>query len=172
VAIWLMAALSLSAQTPAPTRSAPVSNAAGGVIPVTAADILRLVRESPSRAVVVNIWATWCEPCIEEFPALLRLRRDYQSRGLKLILVSADFDTELPQVGAFLERQKVDFPTYFKSEKDQEFINSLSADWSGALPATFLYDRNGKLLDFWQGQFSYATLEQKVREILDQNAQP
>ena len=160
----LMAAPGAAGQAPAPSQ--PSANRGGQVIPVTAVDIRRLVREAGAGVVVVNLWATWCKPCVEEFPDLLRLRREFQDRGLALLLVSADFDSELPQVAAFLERQGVDFPTYFKSEKDQEFINGLSAEWSGALPATFVYDREGKLRHFWQGQTGYVMLEQRVREIL------
>jgi thiol-disulfide isomerase/thioredoxin len=57
----------------------------------TAERILMKVREPGATAVVMNIWATWCIPCREEFPDLMRVRREYERRGLRVVLVSADF---------------------------------------------------------------------------------
>ena len=137
----------------------------------TGEEVLQAVRNSNGNAVLVNIWATWCVPCIEEMPELLRLRKDYQGRGLELILVSADFDTQLPAAREFLGKQGVDFPSYIKSGKDMPFINTLHPDWTGALPASLLYDGDGTLRHFWEGKVTYATLEEKVQQIL-QDAQP
>jgi thiol-disulfide isomerase/thioredoxin len=137
------------------------------VRPVGAADLLALVREPGAKAVLVNIWATWCIPCREEFPDLLRLRREHGGRGLRLLLVSGDFDSEMPGVQQFLAGQGVDFPTYIKAGKDMEFIDGLERRWSGALPATFIYDGGGKLRHFWEDKASFDTLEQRVLEVME-----
>jgi thiol-disulfide isomerase/thioredoxin len=117
--------------------------------------------------VLVNVWATWCLPCREELPELLRLRREYASRGLRLILVSGDFPSERSQVERFLEELGIDFATYLKDGSDMEFINTLHASWSGALPATFLFDAGGTLRKFWEGRASYATLERGVVDAIN-----
>ena len=149
-----------AAGTPGPpTRFETVS-------PVTAGELHDVVRDSEARVVLVNVWATWCQPCLEEFPDLLRIEREYRGRGVKLILVSGDFDTEVPNVVKFLSRQGVDFPTYIKAGSDMEFINTMNSEWSGALPATFVYDGGGHLARFWEGKASYAVLEQAVLEVL------
>jgi thiol-disulfide isomerase/thioredoxin len=137
------------------------------VVPATGPDILRRVRESGGKAVLVNVWATWCGPCREEFPDLVRLARNYRGRGLTVLLVSADFDTELPAVKQFLARQGVDFPTFIKSGKDMALINAFDPRWTGAIPATFLYDGTGKLRAYWEGARSYAMFEEKVLEIMN-----
>ncbi len=148
----------------AATSRRPVAQPA--VVRVTASDLRHMIRGAAGRVVLVNVWATWCEPCRQEFPDLLRLRRALAARGLDLILVSADFDKELPQVRSFLARQGVDFTTYLKNESDMPFINGLDPAWSGSLPATFVYDRSGTLRDFWEGPATYDKLLERVNKLL------
>ena len=136
------------------------------VNPVTAQELLKIVRDSGAKVVLVNVWATWCGPCREEFPDLVRVARDYQGKGLKVLLVSADMDSDVPQVKKFLAEQGVNFPTYLQAQKDQEFVNGLDSRWTGAIPTTFIYDGTGKLHEFWEGRTSYATFEAKVRTVL------
>ena len=136
------------------------------VTPVTAADILKAVRNSGAKAVLVNIWATWCGPCREEFPGLVRVAHKYRDQGLNVMLVSADDDADMAAVKKFLAEQGVDFPAYLKAEKDQTFIDGLDKRWTGALPTTFLYDGDGKLRDFWEGGTPFSVFEQKVVQVL------
>lgn len=138
--------------------------------PATAAQVLAAVRAAGAEVVVVNVWATWCIPCREEFPALLRLRREYRERGVALLLVSGDLPADTAATRAFLAEQGVDFPTFLKAEKDQAFIDAFDRDWSGALPATFLYDRAGRRLASLLTPLTYETLEREVRAHLPPQA--
>ena len=142
------------------------------VTPVTAADIQKSVRDSGAKAVLVNMWATWCGPCRQEFPGLVNVAHKYQGQGLKVLLVSADTETDLPAVKKFLAERGVEFPAYLKAEKDQEFIDGMGKQWTGALPATFLFDGTGKLRDFWEGEATFNVFEQKVVEILGKQTKP
>lgn len=148
--------------SPEPTASRPPE-----LHPATAAQVLEAVRRPGARAVLVNVWATWCLPCREEFPDILRLYRKHRESGLRLILVSGDFDDDREkQVGKFLAEHGVDFPSYLKEGDDMEFIDTLDPRWSGALPATFIYDSTGALRHFWEGKASYSTIKEKVLEVL------
>jgi thiol-disulfide isomerase/thioredoxin len=154
----------------------PVSALIAGLLAVsapppaaaTADTVLREVRRPGASVTLVNVWATWCLPCREEFPDLLRLRRAYQARGLRLVLVNADFGEGKDEAVKFLADQGVDFPTLLKDQDDDTFINALGGGWSGALPATFVFDGTGKLVEAWEQKATYATLESKIRPFLRQ----
>ncbi len=136
------------------------------VVPVTADDLRRIVDQSDARAVVLNVWATWCGPCREEFPDLVRLGRDYRDRGVRLVLVSGDFDDELGAAREFLAAHGVEFRTYIKTGSDMAFIDGLNPEWSGALPATFIYDRGGRRRDYWQGKATYDQMRRHLDAVL------
>jgi thiol-disulfide isomerase/thioredoxin len=146
----------------APSRGGPAPASTPPLVSVTSEGVVKAVQEARGKVVLVNVWATWCDPCRHEFPSLLAVAREFTGRGFKLILVSGDFADQRPKVLQFLARQGVDFPSYLKDEDDMTFINTLNPRWSGALPATFLYDRSGKLREFWEGEASYETLAGKV----------
>lgn len=137
------------------------------LVPATAGQVLEAVRRPGARAVLLNVWATWCVPCVEEFPDLVRLQREYGPRGLRLVLVSMDFGLEREErVREFLKRHGVDFESYLKAGDDMEFIDQLEPRWSGALPATLLYDGRGVLRELWEGERPPAFLRGKAREAL------
>lgn len=137
------------------------------LIRATAREVLAAAQAPGTKVALVNVWATWCQPCVEEFPDLVRLRAAYADRGLELVLVSADFDDQQDGVVTFLRRQGVDFRSYLKDQKDEEFIDGLDPRWSGALPASFVVDGGGRIVDFWEGKKDYAALEAKIAPHLD-----
>jgi len=110
---------------------------------------LRAAREG--EITLVNVWALWCEPCREELPDILRVRRELGPAGLRLVLISADFEESVPEARAFLTTLGVDFPTWRKpSGGDMAWIDALDPGWSGSLPASFLFDADGRLLRSWE----------------------
>ena len=120
------------------------------------------------RVVVVNFWATWCEPCREEFPALIELDRRTRARGLTFLSVSLDDPAERDrQVKKFLAEQKPSFAVFVKTAGDpDEFINSVDPSWSGVLPATFIYDRDGRRRHSIFAPQTLAQLEALVEPLL------
>ncbi len=138
------------------------------ILPITAAELLERVRDGKARVTVVNLWATFCQPCVEEFPDLVRLERTYRKEGVRVFFVSMDFESDLPAARRFLRQQGIEYPTFWKAQDDdQAFINALNPEWSGALPATFIYDARGRLRHFHEGQGNFALFERLVRDVLN-----
>jgi thiol-disulfide isomerase/thioredoxin len=127
----------------------------------------RLAREK-GRVVLLNFWATWCEPCREEFPSLSRLQKAYGAKGLAVLGVSTDLGSELPQVEKFLADQRPSFPNYMKKRggDDQDFIDAVDRSWGGELPFTVLYGRDGKKAKVLSGKQSYRDFEKEVASLL------
>ena len=148
----------------------PGGKTAPAPVPVTVEQIRALTKDPAVKVVLVNVWASWCWPCREELPAIVKLQHAMAGDGLRVILVSADFDVPMDKLTSFLTSQGVDFATYQKTEKDQQFMKAMSPDWSGAIPATFVYTSNGELFDFWEGKATYETFESKVKEAMSQGA--
>jgi len=168
VVALLCAAASLPAG--AARRAVPVRRPAPPVIRLAPSQIQSLVRRSGARATLVNVWATWCDPCREEFPWMLRAARARRADGLRLVLISADFDDRLAQVRRFLRGQGVSDTTYLKTGGDMPFIDALNPRWSGTLPATFVFDPRGRVVQWWEGQADSARFESAIRRALAPNA--
>lgn len=134
---------------------------------VLASDLQTRVSESTSSVKLVNMWATWCAPCVEEFPYLLRLREEFSAEEFDLILVSLDLESERAKAVNFLQEQGVDFETYIRTGDDVDFIEGFYGDWSGGLPATFIYDSQGQLQDFWVGASDFEEFREKVVQVLN-----
>jgi len=100
------------------------------------------------RPLLLNFWATWCDPCREEFPDLVKLDGDYKDKGLNFIAISLDDITDIKsEVPKFLNQMKATMPVVLLNVNDPEpAIKVVDATWDGQLPATFLYDHDGKVV--------------------------
>lgn len=108
----------------------------------------KMIGSSPGKVVVVNFWATWCGPCVAELPELIKISETMKSRGVRFVGVSADEQVDLEStVVPFLTARKVPYEQYLQQTDDpQEMIDVVDKDWPGTLPATFVYNRKGRLV--------------------------
>ena len=103
------------------------------------------------KAVLLNVWATTCAPCVEEFPMIVDLGKE--NHDLEIVFVSADFDDQLSDVMSFLNEQKVSGVSFIKNENDESFINGIHPEWSGTLPFTILFGKDsGEIVSCWEGK--------------------
>ena len=109
---------------------------------------------SGDKAVLINIWATWCIPCVEEFPHITQVQKEHPD-DLQVVFISADFPEEIDRIHDFLRTNEVDWQTYLKDDRDEPFINAVWPDWSGAIPATVIYNKNGTNLTFFERSATY-----------------
>ena len=128
--------------------------------------ILAAVKAPGAAAVLVNVWASWCEPCREEMPDLIRFYRDHRAQGLRLVLISADDDDQRAEVARVLTGLRFDGPAFIKRGNDITFIDALDPHWQGALPATFLFDARGEKRTSWLGSVTYDDLRARVSGLL------
>ena len=140
------------------------SRGAPTVIAVSAPQVQALVARPGARATLVNVWATWCPPCREEFPGLVNVGRTRRVDGLRLIFVSADMEDQVADVRKFLAAHGVSDTAYIMTGDAMTFINTLNPKWTGALPATFVYNGRGELASFWEG----AADENRFNQSVDQ----
>ena len=121
------------------------------------------------RPLLVNFWATWCEPCREEFPDLVRIKGQYPSDKLDFVIVSLDDPSDIGKaVPEFLtEVRATAFPSYLlHAADDNNAINRVDPTWSGELPATFLYDRAGKMVFKHKGRIKPDELRAAIEQAL------
>jgi thiol-disulfide isomerase/thioredoxin len=110
------------------------------------------------KVLIVNFWATWCEPCREEVPALSRTRRAYQANGVEVVGIAVD---SASKVAAFAKELDVPYPLLLGGLEVIDLSRRLG-NRVGALPYTLVLDRNGRLVLSHLG----AVTEQQLRQVL------
>jgi len=128
----------------------------------------QLVKNRHGRALFINVWATWCAPCVEEFPDIVRIARELKDRKIDFVGVSADdFEDESSRVVPFIAKQKASFKFYIaKLEGEDAFIDTFDKKWGGGIPATFIYDSQGHKKVFLLGKQSYQSLKAAIRGVI------
>ena len=148
-------------------KKAPSKTRATVVKLVNAVGVKQILSRDKGQVVALTLWATWCDPCREELPDLVRLYDDYQQRGLRLILLSIDQQEDIENVKNFLREEKVYFESYLSLAHDVDSVtNALDPEWFGAVPATFLFDRKGKRVKTLVGGQTYEQLLKAIEPYL------
>ena len=119
------------------------------------------------KPLLVNFWATWCDPCREEFPDLVKLDADYKGK-IDFITISLDELSEINRdVPKFLVEMKAEMPTYLlKVEDESVAIGSITKDWQGGLPFTILYNEKGEITYFRQGKVKTDALRGEIEKLI------
>lgn len=131
-------------------------------IPIYKIDkLLSRIEKNNDTLYIVNFWATWCKPCVQELPDFEKINAEYKNQKVKVILVTLDFKEELKKrVVPFIKKNKYTTEVILLDEVDGSFIDKVSKDWSGAIPATLLIKNNKK--EFIGKKTNYEELKEKI----------
>ena len=129
--------------------------------------IAALVKNDSENFRLFNVWATWCGPCIVEFPELVKINRMYRGRNFEFITISADKPEHHDRVLKFLkEKQAANQNYHFNSSNVYSLIDAVDPEWSGALPHTIFVAPGGKVLYRHAGLIDPLELKQAIVDQL------
>jgi len=128
----------------------------------------QLISENRGKVLVINVWATWCVPCVEEMPDLVKLTDSYESENVQFLGISIDYPKEIQsKILPFIKKNEINFSIYVNDFKnDEALINFLNKEWSGAIPATFIYDKAGIQKEFLLGKHSFDDFKNAIEQVL------
>ena len=134
---------------------------------VKVSELQKLIRETP-KPLIINFWATWCGPCIEEIPYFEKLVARHKD-SIQLILVSLDFREEFPQgIAKAAAKRKFQSAIKWLNESNADyFCPRIDSSWGGALPASLFINNSKKYRLFREGQINEAEMEKLIRKTLN-----
>src|ERR1700676_1132946 len=160
-----LAALLLTATA---ALAAPQTNAPHDPELIDALGYQKGLHQFRGQPVLIPFWATWCEPCRDEYPMLNELAKQYAPKGLHVVGVNLDDDGDLILTRRFIARYKPVFPNYRKKPGGEAaFVQTVLPGWGGAIPASFFYSKDGRQIGHLVGANDRATYEAAIRSLLE-----
>lgn len=128
----------------------------------------KMLAKYHGKPLLVTFWATWCEPCRDEFPTLVQLAEEYEPKGLAIFGVNLDSNADMNVVRHFLAEFRPGFPSYRQNPQIDvdEFYRGVSPSWQGSMPETIFYARDGRIVQSFSAEQTRATFEQAIRAVL------
>ncbi|PKO25500.1 MAG: redoxin [Betaproteobacteria bacterium HGW-Betaproteobacteria-8] len=114
------------------------------------------------KIVIVNFWATWCPPCLEEMPELSRLHTEYQDKGVVVLGISSD---ELEKIREFAQQTPVSYPL-LSGDVDAMNVSESLGNNMGVLPYTAIISADGSIVKTYFGRVNQALLEETILPLL------
>jgi thiol-disulfide isomerase/thioredoxin len=131
----------------------------------------QLLEQYRGKPLLVTFWATWCEPCRDEYPMLNQLAKEYAAKGLSVVGVNLDDDGDKILMRRFMARYKPIFPNFRKKKGgESEFVQAVMPGWNGAIPASFFYARDGRQIGHLVGENNRDTYEAAIRMMVSSGA--
>jgi thiol-disulfide isomerase/thioredoxin len=136
--------------------------------PVTLNELLTLKSSKPDTLTIINFWATWCKPCVEEMPYFEELDKGLDGMPIRVIFVSVDAEKRWESnLDPFLERHQLQAEVWgITADKPFDWIDQITTEWSGAIPATIML--LGEEFAFYEKSFNRAELHKNIRSFIKQ----
>lgn len=146
----------------------PAARAAEGSLTLAGPSAIRAeLDRHGGKVVVLNLWATWCTPCLREIPDLMQLERELAGRGLALVALGMDDPAEFAGVEAFRATHFAGFRSLLRDTPDMDAaVSVVDPAWNELLPTTYLIGRDGKVAKRIQGKKSLEQFRTEVAPLL------
>lgn len=133
-------------------------------------DELMAYVEKVDHPVIINVWATWCAPCVEELPWFDRILKQQKNSDIELVLVSLDFaDRYEKAIAGFLHKNPVNATLFWLDETNADyFCPLLDSSWSGNIPVSLFINNKNGFRKFFDDQVKETELETAVKEMLQE----
>ncbi|HUR67575.1 MAG TPA: thioredoxin domain-containing protein [Chitinophagaceae bacterium] len=136
-------------------------------------EVEKIIKESKT-PLIINMWATWCGPCVEEIPYFISEVRDHNSSlaagadSIQLLLVSLDFKEAFPKdIASFVEKRNFAARIFWLDETNADyFCPKVDAKWQGAIPATLFINNKTGYRNFFEEKISHEELKKQITAIL------
>jgi len=150
----------------APDRSSAVADIdVSGILNATLPDLTgkpRTIGDWRGKVLVINFWATWCSPCLEEIPHFVRLQRRFGDRGLQFVGIAVE---DRKKVHAFAREHEINYPVLI-GQLSASKLSIAAGNRRGGLPHTLVLDRSGQVISQHFGGLSEKTLEPIIKKLL------
>jgi peroxiredoxin len=131
--------------------------------PVDEKGLADILKNKTDKLRLINVWATWCVPCVQEFSDLVYINHLYRDRGLQLVTISSDEAVNKDKALAFLEKKQASGLNYiYSGESKYKMIEAINPKWQGALPYTILIEPGGKVVYAKEGAFDLEALKKVI----------
>lgn len=130
-------------------------------------ELEKIIAESKT-PLIVNFWATFCKPCIEEIPYFQEEVKKHEKEGVQLLLVSLDLKSYYPQkVQAFADKQKFTAPVIWLNETDADyFCPRIDPKWSGSIPASLFINNKTGYRKFLEAELTKEELQKEISALV------
>lgn len=132
---------------------------------ITIESLQPIISNKTEKLMLINLWATWCAPCVIEYPEFVTTHRMYKDRDFEFISISMDRLSSRKKALAFLDKSESALRNYIFAGPDKfAFMEAIDADWNGALPYTMLIEPGGKVVWRYQGPVDFLELRKTIVE--------
>jgi len=130
---------------------------------IDAKGIKEIIENKSDKLRLVNVWATWCGPCVMEFPDFVMIDRIYRSRQFEFVSINADKLSRKANVLTFLKKNEASNKNYiFSSDNNADLVEAIDPEWNGALPYTLLIEQGGKIVYRIQGPINVTEMRKLI----------